>query len=365
MLAETVAEILTELVGEFAEFGILDCFRTTISALQNLTASPSPPAQTEVNEQKNSLLAALTSTKFNNYPIGLQLYIAEMDISDSLPPALALLVVDAFSGNDLTPAVTVEKLEKIRDRASTLVNNAAAYLESAEFFEIFPQTPEINEYEFSITIPRDSVSNELDNFGRELVKIDKLLGVFSEIATGSRDDFKIKSISSSALNVVLDSAPAVAVMIATALERISSLYERILNIIKLHKDMQNNSVPENMLRDMEEFLQKSLKDEIEKAARDIEDGLLKKIEVIRRQELKMELRNTLKELASRYDRGYIFDVRGSTAKSEDDPEDEQPTKGTPAWQRQIVASKRERLKYFKVEDRPILGLPEPDNGVEQ
>lgn len=365
MLAETVAEILTEIVSEFAEFEIIDCFKSTIIALENLAASPSSTAQAEVSERKNSLLAALTSTKFNNYPIGLQLYISEMGLTASLPPALALLVVDAFSGNDLTPAVTIEKLLKVRSYANSLVENATAYLEASEFFEIFPQTPEINEFEFSITIPRESVSNELDNFGRELVKIDKLLGVFSEISTGSRDDFKIKSISSSALNVVLESAPAVAVMIATALERISSLYEKILNIIKLHKDMQNNSVPDTMLKDMEKFLQKSLKDEIEKAAKDIEDGLLKKVETIRRQELKTELRNTLKELANRFDRGYIFDVRGSTAKHEDDLEDEEPAKGTAAWQRKIVASKRERLKYFKVEDKPILGLPEPENDAEQ
>ena len=360
MLAETVAEILTEIVGEFTQFEILESFELTISALQNLAGSPSPAFQTEVNEQKISLLKALTSTKFNNYPIGLQLYIAEMEVGEILPPALAAEVERAFTGNDLTPAITLEKMLGIEKQAKRLVQEAASYINSSEYFEIYPQAPEGDEFEFSITIPRESVSNELDNFGRELVKLDKLLGVFSEIATGSRDDFKIKTISSSALNVVLESGPAVAVMIATALERISTLYERLLNIIQLHKEMKKNSLPDAMLKEMEKFLQKSFKDEIENAAKDIEDGLLRKIEATRRQELKTELRNTLKELANRYDRGYVFDVRGSPSGNEAEADEGEPAKGTPAWQRQIVASKRERLRYFKVEDKPILGLPEPE-----
>ncbi len=195
---------------------------------------------------------------------------------------------------------------------------------------------------------------------RTLVKIDKLLGVFCEIATGSRDDFKIKSISSSELNIVLESLPAVAVLIATALERISAVYERILNIINLHKEMKRNNIPETMLKEMESFIEKTLSHEIEEAAKEIENGVLRKVKESRLNELRTELKQTLKEIASIFDRVYIFDVRGSLSSESDLAEESDAAPDTPPWQRKVVAEKREKLKHFKVEDKPILGLPEPD-----
>ena len=42
--------------------------------------------------------------------------------------------------------------------------------------------------EISILIPRGYVKNSLANFGEELDDLNKLLGVFSEITTGKREE---------------------------------------------------------------------------------------------------------------------------------------------------------------------------------
>jgi hypothetical protein len=325
-----------------------------------MLGSPTPENQSAVANKRDELISALERSRFNNYPIGLDHYLREMDIGGYLPKSLIGDLRLAFSGNDITPSITKEKFEEIRRLAIRLIDESKSHLDSSEFFEIYSDAPEDGKFDFSITIPRDSVDNELDNFGRELIKIDKILGVFCEIATGSRDDFKIKSISSSDLTVVLESIPAVAVMIATALERVSSLYERVLNIIKLHKEMKDNKLPDSLIKGAEKFIKETLEKEIEQAAKDIEENYLQKTEATRRNELRTELKNSLREIASRFDRGYIFDVRGSSPpENEEDNGSAEPH--TPAWQRKVVAEKREKLKHFKVQDQPILGLPEPDN----
>jgi hypothetical protein len=362
MRAETASEIIADILDDFDNLAIIQSFNELIQSLNNLSATPSPENQNDVQEKKDKLLSSLLLSKLNTYPIGLRQHLDEMTIEGYLPKQLSQKVYDAFIGNDITPALTLKKIEEARNDAQKLYDEGQKFFDSAQFFEIYPDPPKKDEFNFSITIPREAVSNELDDFGRELVKLDKILGVFSEIATGSRDDFKIKSISSSDLTVVLESLPAVAVMIATALERISSLYERMLNIIKLHREMKENKVPENMLKEMEKFIHSTLKQEIEDSAKSIEDGVLRRVETTRRNELRMELRNSLREISSRFDRGYIFDVRGDeTEINEDDNDENSNEKNEIRKQREIVAEKRERLKYFKVQDSPILGLPEPNN----
>jgi hypothetical protein len=235
-------------------------------------------------------------------------------------------------------------------------------LKSSKYFEVGPDTPEGEDFEFSIIIPRGAVDNELDQFGRELVKLDRLFRLFCELATGSRDDFKIKAVSSSDLTILLHAVPAVALILVTTFERIAAAYERLLNIITLQRGLKKTNAPDSVLEPMRKFIEKTVKAELESAAKELERGYLRKIDQGRRQELKTELRNALKEISSRYDRGYVFDVRGNETDLINETED--PASKEPPSIRRVVAEKRQRLKLPKAEDTPILGLPEPNKDVD-
>ena len=364
MKAEVVQEIVGDIRAEFDQLQVLPRLDKLISALDNQSSSPTPENQVAVKDSKEELIEEFRKSKFIRYPLYLQLTLDEMALDGYLPDGYADQIEAAFEGDELTPATVLVKVREIREKAERTSRHTDEFLEAAGFFEIESDQPTTDEqYEFSVAIPREAVENELDNFGRELVKIDKILGVFSEISTGSRADYKIKSISSSDLTIVLCAPPAAAFLIVSTLERLTVIYERILNILKLHKDLKQAKVPDAMVRDMEKFIAKTLKQEIQAAAKQLEGKLLQKIEASRRNELRTELKNALDQLAARFDRGYVFDVRGpdpvANASEGEDATEVKPN--TPAWIRKMVAEKRELLRYFKVDDKPILGLPNPAN----
>lgn len=358
MRAEQVAEIVSDITEDYNSLELTSRFDQLIAALQGQSSAPSEDNQKKVSETKSALLDALSKSRFHNYPVGLQLTLEEMKLAKYLP-ALAVSVSNSMEGNDLTPAAALESINKAKETLDRVMSESAGFLESAAFFEISPDWPEEDDFEFSVTIPRAAVSNELDNFGRELVKLDKMLGVFCELATGSRDDFQIKAIASTDLTVILESVPAVAVLLATTFERLTMTYERMLNIIKLHKEMRDSKVPDGMLNEMQKFIAKTLKKELDAVAKELEGKLLRKIDQGRRNELRTELRRSLDELAARFDQGYVFDVRGAEPDATSEGDGDAP-ENSPAWQRRVVAEKRERLKLFKVEDEPILGLTKRD-----
>ena len=364
MKAEVVAEITRDIAADFDDLGIVRLMEALISALRELSSNQSDETQQKVKGAKEALLDELMRSRFHTYPVGLQVTLDEMEVIDFLPPKMYFRVKSAFEGNDITPAVVLVNLEKIKADADKLLQYAQEFSESGQFFEIYPDELETDEdFEFSIVIPRAAVQNELDDFGRELILLNKLFGVFTEVATGSRGDFKIKSISSSDLTVVLESAPAVAVLIATTFERVAAIYEKILNIIKLQKDLRTAQIPDKILNDMNAHIAATIKTELKEASKQVGENLIKKVETGRRNELRTELLKAFEGLAARLDRGYIFDVRGPAPEDVSDQNGEAAAVEAPSNKlRRIVAEKRELIKHFKAESEPVLSLAAPDDG---
>lgn len=77
------------------------------------------------------------------------------------------------------------------------------------------------------------MSNDLRTFALELHRLDRTFGVFSELATGTREGFQVRSISSTDLTVFVDAAPEIAACTAIAVERVVALYKKLLEIRKL------------------------------------------------------------------------------------------------------------------------------------
>ena len=111
---------------------------------------------------------------------------------------------------------------------------------------------EPGECEIGVLVPRDYVKNLLNDFGEELIELNKILSVFAELSTGSRAGFEIREISSSDLSVFLDLAPAVGACLAVSIERIVALYKKLLEIRKLHNELKEQGVPKSSLKGVEE-----------------------------------------------------------------------------------------------------------------
>jgi hypothetical protein len=203
------------------------------------------------------------------------------------------------------------------------------------------------------------VKNRLKEFGTELEELDKLLGVFSELATGTREGFGIRTISSSDLSVYLDAVPPIAACVALTVERIIALYKGLLEIRKLHGDLAKAGVPPERLKGVEEHANGLMQEGIDAEAKKIVDTCHADVDEHRRQELAIELRICMNKLANRIDRGFNISVRASETPLSPD-EDADPK--TSAEQIAIVKGSEQALRFLKVEGPPILALPDADDG---
>ena len=361
MRVETALEIAEDIFRDFDNHLLLNKLEKLITALRQAAAQPSEPNQIAVAELRAQIFEALDKSRFNDYPPSLELALSELKVRPWLGLALKSKIEGAFHGNDITPAAAAEKLQEIYDRVYKIWNESEQLGISAATLNLFEDENSFNEYDFTIIIPRQFVNNELDDFGVELKKLDRIFSVFTEIATGSRENFKIKSISSTDLTIILESAPATAVLIATALERIAAFYEKILNIVLLQRQVfTSDRMPESVKSGFEEHVNSEKKRGLEQITKELEKEFLKENDPGRRNELKNELRSTLADIARRYDVGFLFDVRGGEPPKTDPDEKVGKAKAVDLKRYERIKDARKVIRQFRAQSEPLLQLESPE-----
>lgn len=363
MRAEALIEVFEDIVEEMEEQGTLTLLRNLLASLEGYIPNPNESSQLEIAHKRESLLDQIARSKFRTYPPILNDILEEIGVKAWLGDHLSNLIKTSFEGNDLTPASSKERLQKILSHLELLNNQANSFLAASYHFDIGADEQEFNEYEFSIVVPRGFVDDELAKFGQEIGQLDRIFLVFAEIATGSRADFKIKAISSSDLTIILESAPATALLIATALERMAAFYETVLNIVVLQRQVfAAERIPEDVKEGLEKHVENEKEFGLEKIAQSIEEEFFKDVDENRKNELAIELRKSLEKLAARFDSGFMFDVRGGDPNVEEGGEDGAIDHSQEEFARyQRIKNAREAIRHFQAQAEPLLRLTQASN----
>ena len=220
------------------------------------------------------------------------------------------------------------------------------------------------ECELAVLVPRAFVENKLKLFGEELEELNKIFGVFAEIATGERPGFTIKTISSSDLFVCLDLAAITGACVATAVERIIALYKNLLEIRKLQGELKKNGVEKENLRGLEVHANGIMDTGIEVLVQELIQEFCQNAELGRKNELSTELKYSLKKIANRIDRGFNIEVRMQAPAPilGADPEPEEHGKSIGSLHAKIQSA-AQTMQFLKLEGPPILSLETTNPGI--
>jgi hypothetical protein len=365
MRAETLYRLSLRIYHDIKNSGAVALLTQLSAALEARTSDSSEATQQNVETALQQLAANLNSSSFNSASALEREILASMDADDLVGQALLSKVNAAISPNENAPNVARLQVDQIRKDVEALYNEADSLTDALQHFNVVADELEPAEFEVTVAIPSSVVDCELAQFAREALRINQIMGVFSELATGAREPVKINAVSSSDLTLYLAAIPSVAAIVAVALERIVALYEKILNIKKLHRDLNSLKLPENLLSPIREYIDKQVGTGLEEIAREIEGRRLGRIATSRRQEIKTELRTSLRQIANRLDRGYGFDVRGEDAAAVENEASNTPASRAAAktigTAYKIVQDARSKIRHFQPGSEPILGLPEPSS----
>lgn len=356
--AERLHAIVNALADELTESNNPELLRQLATTLQQSVSEPAQPShQQAASSNRQQLEVALGKAASNQFSPAWRQALDELGVADLVGNGLLEQVRSILERNEITPAAAAVELAPIADRMDAFRTALTSLQAGFEFFSIGAEALDSGEFELGFLIPRPAVHDELGELGREFVRLKRILAPFVELATGSRPDIEVRSISSSGFQVFLASLPATALMWAMALERIIASYEKVMNIRLAHQQLKAAGASD-------ETLQSVARDGAAKMDEDIgelvDELVARTSDPGRANELRKELTDALRALANRIDRGYSMEVRVGELGEADEDEELEPDEEA-AHQRDDVAkviNLQQRLKFTNLTGTPILELPE-------
>lgn len=353
-----------------------------VGHLGNLVKEPANPEhQKNISSVREDLKQALLSARSNAYSPNWRNILRTHGLNFFIAGALLESVEQTFSGNEITPQLTLEKLQKIQSSLSESLQNCGNILGGFKHLAI--QTDDLGEgeCEISITIPRDHVESNPSALGKEFGNLEKLFGPFSELATGQVQKFEIRSISSTDFTIILGVMASSALaaqtvkIIAEAVRSIIAIYKDVLEIRTMKAKLAKMNVDEDARKkstiSLEQLVTTTIQKGIEKAA----DELLQKFSKVTDKHRANEVRNSIQinmsEIASRIDHQFDIETRmGGLPKpkpKEGESKEETPESSDMIEMRDALEiidnAHKEQLK-FEREGEPILSLSKPSLEVE-
>ena len=340
--------------------GLVTELRDSLRAAVNDPSAPGP--QQQVSNLRVQLNERLSAAPSNGFSPAWREALDEMGIGDLVGDRLGDRIEEIFDRNAITPSAAADELDPIVDRVQQLFSALQDVRAGLTYLQIGAEELEPGEVEIGFLIPRKAVKEDLELLGKEFIKLQQILGPFVEIQTGSREAVQVRTISSSGFAAFLHSTPAVALMVASTVERLIAAYKNVLDIRVARQTLKEAGASEKTIKsasdDADTAMSKAiakLVTELMKEAKDLEPG--------RRNELRIELRVSLNGLANRIDQGYSIDVRvGELPPPPDEhEEDAEPEDKEQRENRKIVEqiqAKQESLTFTNLTGEPILSLTE-------
>jgi hypothetical protein len=357
--AERLHVIALALKSDFTSSKLLQSFAKLNSELQNVINSPGQPQyQTEVSEARARISKVLQRSPTNSFSPTWKQVLAEIGASELVGIELDERIAEIFSRNQITASVALQELQALEGQLQSLVTALDQLLGAYRQLEIGAEELEPGECEVGVLIPRSFVSNRLEKFSDELEKLDKIFGVFSELAEGSRPGFTIRTISSSDLSIFLEAAPATCACIAVAVERIVALYKSLLEIRKLRSELAQHGVSVAELKGIQTHADGVMEKGIEEFAKKMIDEREPKLNKERSHELFLELKLSLKKIAKRIDFGFNFEVRMAPMEADETAPEPDPAAIKAAEHYAKIQEATSTLQFLRLDGDPILKLSE-------
>lgn len=350
--------IAIALKHELHDANVPGLVRQLADGLRQMVQDPAQPGyQQTVSNLRRQLDEALETVPSDTYSPAWRQSVDELGVSDVFGANLRAQINEIFGRNEITPSAAADEIEQLAGRLDQLSSELDRLLGGLEYLDIGAEELEAGQFEIGFLIPRGEVNEELVELGEEFKQLSRLLGPLLEVATGSRPQLEVRSISSSSFQVFLASGSAVALAMAKTLESLITSYEKLLGIRQAHEALKESDVPDEALSGVENYAQEFMQGEIEQIAADLiadADG-----DESRKNELKIELTMSLNGLANRLDRGFGIEVRAGEIPDADD-EDEPTGDEDERTAAELIRSKQAKLRFMNVSGKPILGLPEGD-----
>lgn len=358
MNVERLHRILIDLKADLETSRITTLIQKVRDNLQNQVNQPTQPTyQTDLVASLKKLYAALENSKYNDYSPSWKEIISEISRDNLLGFELKNQIENIFATNTITPAQALEDIKTIFTSFEEFQTAIDSTLSGFQDLGIGKEELIGGECELGYTIPRKYVDNKLSGLKTEIGELNFILNNISEAVTGKKQEYKVKTISSSDFLLYVVIGLQVADVLSKATERILNHYKQILEIKSLRNQLKEKGVPATKTRGIESHTNDMMESEIKKIAKEVIKEYYEGANG-RKNELENGLIISLNKLANRIDKGFNVEIRVEPLP---EPEENEKISKEQKQKSELIKSiqtSSKNIEFIETSGESILKLPE-------
>lgn len=352
MNTEHLSELAAFLVERDAELGIQRELQQLKSHLDNLTGNPGEPNfQTQVVKSLEKIRSLVSKLEEGITPARAQT-IRDLGGGPYFSGAMTSGIRVVLNSNSVTPSVVRDRVAEILRQRGNFLSTLEKVNESLNYLEVGSESLSLEAPEIGFLIPRELFKNTLDGLTSELSQINRIIGVFSEITTGSVEPVEVHQISTTDPLIFLGVPAATLIAIGGAITWSLDTYKKVLEVKQIHDKSKSLNVPESVLDPlklhMKEIVDSAIAEHIEKILSRYpqEEG--------RANELRNGLRWSIESLMAKVERGMTVEIRMLPSPSEEDHEESDIAEDAALAELREISH---QLDFPKITGEPLIPLP--------
>ncbi len=359
MNAERLNKILLEIQKEYVESDLIIKLQAVRDNLQNQVNQPQQAAyQQNLVTALNDLYLTLENSKINEFSPGWKQIMKEIGGDNIFGISLKEEIKGIFATNQITPASALEDISKIVSGNEQFISTIDTMVLGFKNLNLGAEELEPGECELGYSIPRVFVKNKLSSLNKEMAELNFILNTISEAVTGEKNEYEVKTISSSDFLVYVLIGLQVGKVLSEAVEKIINNYKTILEIKVLRNQLKSTGVPEKATKDIEEHANSLMEKEIKKIATQIIKENYKKTDVPRKNELTNGVTIALNKIANRIDNGFNIEIRVEPLPASQDGEELDPENERNVALVNSIKATAKTMEFVNTSGQPILELNE-------
>lgn len=364
MNVERLHRILIDLDKDLKKEKIVSLLQQVRDHLQNQVNQPNQPShQTNLVKSLENLNKTLESSTYNNYSPSWKEILREISGEINFGIPLKNQIQTILSSNSITPARALEDIKQIFGNLENFQIAIENTLSGFKTLNIEEEGLKQGQCELGYTIPRDFVENKLSELKKEIGELNFILNHIAEAVTGKKQEYEVKTISSSDFLLYILIGLQVADVLSKATERILNHYKKILEIKVLRNQLKEKGVPASKTKSIESHANGMMKTEIKAIAKEVMDEYYTG-ENGRKNELENSLVIALNKLANRIDKGFNVEIRVEPLPEPIEDEETSEEYQTQSKLINSIKSSAQNIEFIETGGESILELPERKNDTE-
>lgn len=358
MNASRLREILELLIQSESKYKIQEVLGKVNGHLNEIVSAPQEPEhQKNFAETLERLRKSMNGMVATFEPAQIDLF-TEIGADKYFVSDIPGDIVQSVRDNPITPTVAKDYVGQFLAERQSYLSEINQLRDNLEKIGIVVSELEEGTAEIGFLIPRELFEDEFDQFIKQLAVINRIIREFSEAATGSAQEIKVRQISSSDPLLFLGLDPITIGMIGATITWALDLWKRVKEIRGLR--VTASKIPEFKEAELKFFddkIKTTIAAEIKTKAKELQ-GLAKDNDSRTPEERHTHITWVLETLLALVERGLKVEIRSLPPPPM--PEDAEDPEAAIRLAFKKLNETIPQLVFPEVEGSPVLELPPPE-----